>query len=191
MSGESDERLSALLDGALAEHEEHALRAELARSPALRERLAALAAVDAELRELPVRPLPPGLHARLRARIDAADAAARRAGPRDLRAPAGGPTRRRARWIAGFAAAAAAALAWYALPRGTAAPATSPLTSRETVAGAAPAEVASSSAPDPTAQQMTQDLEALAYGTADEDQPVIDVLDELVALDELGGGGRG
>lgn len=175
MSTGRDAELSALLDGALAPEQERALRAELARSAALRERLAALAAVDAELRELSARPLPPGLHTRLRARLEA-----------ERGATAGRRMRRRATWLAGFAAAAAAAaLAWYVLPGGLAAP---PLASRGE--GGAPGP-STPGAPEAAEEQMTQALEALAYGVPAEDRAVIGVLDELVALDELEGGGRG
>ena len=66
---ELEERLSALLDGALSAQEEAGLRAELERSPALRERLAALAAVDEALRALPDPEAGSALKERVRARI--------------------------------------------------------------------------------------------------------------------------
>jgi negative regulator of sigma E activity len=109
MTNERDAELSALLDDALAPLEESALRAELARDPALAARLAQLAQVDAALRALPARPAPADLRARLQARLDAEVSA-----PPALAAIRGGmrarPSRRRA-WLAGFSAAAAAAAA--------------------------------------------------------------------------------
>jgi anti-sigma factor RsiW len=99
MNPELDEKLSALLDGELAPEEAAALRAELARSPELAARFAALAAVDEGLRGLPARGVPTGLRTRV---------------AETLRAP----QRRVRRWLAGAAlAAAAAALALLVLPR--------------------------------------------------------------------------
>jgi anti-sigma factor RsiW len=101
---ERDANLSALLDGDLAPEEAAALRAEIARSPELAERLAALAAVDASLRALPRPPVPARLLERVRTQV---------AAPRPVR-----------RWLAGVGlAAAAAALALLALPRGERPPA--------------------------------------------------------------------
>jgi anti-sigma factor RsiW len=71
MTPELEERLSALLDGELSAQEAEALREEIARRPELARRLAELAAVDAELRALPERPVPVDLRARLGARVDA------------------------------------------------------------------------------------------------------------------------
>ena len=71
MTMERDERLSALLDGALAPAEEAALRAELARDPALAAQYEELARVDAALRALPARPVPADLRARLQTKIAA------------------------------------------------------------------------------------------------------------------------
>jgi anti-sigma factor RsiW len=97
MNPELDAKLSALLDGNLAPEQAAALRAELARSPELAARLAALAAVDESLRELPSRPVPARLRERVRSEV---------AAPRRVR-----------RWLATAAlAAAAAALALLALP---------------------------------------------------------------------------
>jgi hypothetical protein len=101
MSAERDERLSALLDGALTPAEAAALRAEVAGSPALAERLAALAAVDEGLRALPGRPVPSDLRARVERALGAS-------APR--RAP---PSRRR--WLGASALAGAAAAAVLAL----------------------------------------------------------------------------
>ncbi|MBM4384403.1 MAG: hypothetical protein FJ091_13685 [Deltaproteobacteria bacterium] len=110
MTTARDEQLCALLDGALSAAEERALRDEIARDPALAARLEELARVDAALRAIPARPVPADLRARLQAKLDA-DAHARP----QLSALRGGAPRRprislRA-WGAGFAAAAAAALA--------------------------------------------------------------------------------
>jgi anti-sigma factor RsiW len=110
MTTARDEQLSALLDGALSPAEERALRDEIARDPALAARLDELARVDAALRAIPARPVPADLRARLQARLDA-EASARP----QLAAIRGGAPRRprisRRAWGAGFAAAAAAALA--------------------------------------------------------------------------------
>jgi negative regulator of sigma E activity len=110
MTTARDEQLSALLDGALSPAEERALRDEIARDPALAARLDELARVDAALRAIPARPVPADLRARLQARLDA-EASAR---PQLAAIRGGAPGRprisRRA-WGAGFAAAAAAALA--------------------------------------------------------------------------------
>jgi negative regulator of sigma E activity len=109
MTSERDAELSALLDGALAPPEERALRAELARDPALAARLAQLARVDAALRALPARPVPADLRARLQAKL-VAEASVRPAlGAARSGAPVR-PSRRRA-WLAGFSAAVAAAAA--------------------------------------------------------------------------------
>jgi negative regulator of sigma E activity len=107
MTRDRDAELSALLDGALSAAEEMALRAEIARDPALAARLEALARVDAALRALPARPVPLDLRARLQAKL-AAEAA-----PTAPPIRAGAPARasRRRAWRAGFAAAAAAAAA--------------------------------------------------------------------------------
>jgi anti-sigma factor RsiW len=100
MNPELDAKLSALLDGDLAPEEEAALRAEIARSSALAERLAALTEVDESLRALPSRPAPAHLRERVRADVHAR------------------PARRVRRWLAGAAlAAAAAAFALLVLPR--------------------------------------------------------------------------
>jgi anti-sigma factor RsiW len=107
MSPELDAKLSALLDDELPAEEAAALRAEIARRPELAARLAELAAVDAELRALPERPLPADLRARLGARIHAERTTSARSAP---------PPRRR-RWIPAAALAAAAALALVVLPR--------------------------------------------------------------------------
>lgn len=109
MTAQRDAQLSALLDGALSASEEVALRAELARDPALASRLAELARVDAALRALPERPVPANLRARLQAKLDVearAEAEPARARPA-LAVLRGGAARRR--WVASFAAAAAAA----------------------------------------------------------------------------------
>ncbi len=104
MSDGSDERLSAFLDGALDDAEMDEVRAALASDPALAERLAELASVDDALSSLPAPDVPPDLHARLRARIDAEPGASPE--PLVRRAPP-----RRARWTSSFVAAAAAAVA--------------------------------------------------------------------------------
>lgn len=114
MSTEHDERLSAFLDGALPEAEADALRAELEASPALRERLAELAAVDEALRALPGPEASPALRERLRARLDEETPAASRGGP----AHAGAPPRRPSRLPWAAAAAVAAAVIGLALLSG-------------------------------------------------------------------------
>ena len=108
MTQERDAELSALLDGALSAHEAAALRAEIARDPALAARLAELARVDEELRALPARPVPLDLRARLQVKLDADVAARPQLGV--VRGGAFARIRRRRAWAAGFAAAAAAAL---------------------------------------------------------------------------------
>ncbi len=108
MTQERDAELSALLDGALSAHEVAALRAEIARDPALAARLAELARVDEELRALPARPVPLDLRARLQVKLDADVAARPQLGV--VRGGAFARIRRRRAWAAGFAAAAAAAL---------------------------------------------------------------------------------
>ena len=108
MTQERDAELSALLDGVLDPRDETALRAEIARDPALAARLAELARVDEQLRALPVRPVPLDLRARLQATLDADAAARPQLGV--LRGGAFARIRRRRAWAAGFAAAAAAAL---------------------------------------------------------------------------------
>jgi anti-sigma factor RsiW len=106
MNPELDEKLSALLDGELAPEEAAALRAELARSPELAVRLEALAAVDAGLRALPDRSVPPGVRARVAEEL--------RTPPANARTPsAARRVRRVRRWLA--AAALAAAAAWLTL----------------------------------------------------------------------------
>ena len=110
MTTTRDAQLSALLDGALSSSEERALREEIARDPALAARLDELARVDAALRAIPARPVPADLRARLQAKLDAA-ASAR---PQLSAIRGGAPRRPRVSlraWGAGFAAAAAAALA--------------------------------------------------------------------------------
>ena len=108
MTDARDGELSALLDGALSAQEQMALRAELARDPALAARLAELARVDEELRALPERPVPRDLRARLQAKLDADVATQPQRST--LRGVAFARVRRRRAWAAGFAAAAAAAL---------------------------------------------------------------------------------
>ena len=87
MNPELEARLSALLDGELDPDEAAALRAELAREPALAARLAELGAVDEALRALPSRTPPAELRARLaeRIRAEARAFAARAPGRRTLR----------------------------------------------------------------------------------------------------------
>ena len=111
MNPELDEKLSALLDGELTPAEAEALRAELARSPELAARLAALAAVDDGLRALPGSRVPSDLRARVERQLRTETrlhAGARRA-----------PLRARRHWlVAAFVAAAAAAvLALLLLPQ--------------------------------------------------------------------------
>jgi negative regulator of sigma E activity len=113
MTSERDERLSALLDGALSVAEEAALREELACDPVLAARLQQIALVNDALRALPARPVPSDLRARLQAKLaeeaPGAEPARSRLGAARARAPARA-SRRRA-WVAGFSAAAAAAAA--------------------------------------------------------------------------------
>ena len=100
MNLELEEKLSALLDGALTPIEEVELRAELERSPELRQRLAQLAAVDGALRTLPGPEATPLLKARLRERLAEA--------PKLSRPPrlGGGRSQRGLRWAAAAAIAA-------------------------------------------------------------------------------------
>jgi anti-sigma factor RsiW len=158
MNPELDEKLSALLDGALAPADAEALRAELGRSPELAERLAALRAVDEELRALPSRPVPAALRARVTAQV--------RARPSAGRAPRSGAIGAR-RWLAAAAlAAAAATLALLVLPR---------VPREETqVVGTEPAP-SPAPAPPPAPEELAEA----------EDLPVIRVLDVLAELDEL------
>jgi anti-sigma factor RsiW len=108
MTPELDEKLSALLDDELSAEETQSLREEIARRPELAERLAELAAVDAELRSLPERPVPVDLRARLGERIHADR----------MTPPRSAPPRRRRRWLeAAVVAAAAAVFAFVVLPR--------------------------------------------------------------------------
>jgi anti-sigma factor RsiW len=167
MNPEVDARLSALLDGELSSEQESALRAELARSPELATRLAALAAVDDGLRGLPGSPVPPDLRARLARRLRE-DAPARRA-----------PLRARRRWLGAAAAAAAvaAAFAWVVLPR----------LARDDTQLARTAELPVPEAPAPPAPAPAPALEeelVEEYALAG-DLPVIEVLDVLAELDEL------
>jgi hypothetical protein len=112
MSREDEDRLryeddlSAFLDGELDPEREAAVRAALARSPALAARLAELRAVDEGLRGTDAPPVPSDLRARLQARIEA--------GVRDV-PPAGRAPRRRRRWLSAPALAAAAVAAVLAL----------------------------------------------------------------------------
>lgn len=180
MTPELDAKLSALLDEELPDEEAASLCEEIARRPELAERLAELAAVDAELRALPERPLPVHLRSRLGARIHAERTASGRSAP---------PPRRR-RWLPAAAlAAAAAAVALVVLPRLRTDPGT---------------EVAVQQ-PEPTPGVVAQrepeaDLERLAADLlepspappdelGDEDLAVIAVLDVLAELDELEGAG--
>jgi anti-sigma factor RsiW len=171
MSAELDARLCALLDGELAPAEAAQLRAEIAQRPELAARLAALAAVDDELRALPEPPVPGELRARLAQRIRAEGV--RRMMPR---------TRRR--WLAAAAlAAAAAALAWVALP----------LLQRDDslvarMEPAPPMEIARPAEPEVDALEQLPGPEQLAEA---DDLPVIQVLDVLAELDELEGVGSG
>jgi len=157
MNPELDARLSALLDGELSPAETEALRAEIARSPELAARLAALAAVDDGLRTLPGARVPSDLRARVERRIRQ-DEHARRA-PRSGAVP--GAPRRRWLAVAAFAAAAAALLALVVLPQ-----------LRRDEAQAARTE--------PDHEEFAAEDVALA-----DDLPVIEVLDVLAELDEL------
>jgi anti-sigma factor RsiW len=192
MNPELDERLSALLDGELPPAEAAALRAEIARSPELAARLAALAAVDDGVRALPSRPVPVDLRARLAARLEAASA-------RTPDAARHTPRRAVRRWLAAAAlAAAAAALALLALPRAQREEAriaeTPPVPAPpEAVAPSIPvAPPAPAPAPAPAprieiAQEPPPAPEPLAAEelAEAEDLPVIQVLDVLAELDEL------
>ena len=166
MNPELDARLSALLDGELSPAETEALRAEIARSPELAARLAALAAVDDGLRTLPGARVPSDLRARVERRIrqDEHERRAPRSGAVPG-APRSGATPRapRRRWLAAAACAAAAAalLALVVLPQ---------LRRDE-------AQVART---EPDHEEFAAEDVALA-----DDLPVIEVLDVLAELDEL------
>jgi negative regulator of sigma E activity len=157
MTSERDAKLSALLDGALAPGEESALRAELARDPALAARLAQLARVDAALRALPVRQVPADLRARLHAKL-AAEASA---GPALSAVRAGAPARptRRRAWLAGLSAAAAAAAAALVVV------VIGPGRERDGVVSPA-SELAASRMPDAPAREVTSDSTADALAQA-------------------------
>ena len=101
MNLELEEKLSALLDGELTPIEEVELRAELERSPELRQRLAQLEAVDGALRALPGPEATALLKAQLRERLAEAPKASR-----PPRMPAG-RSRRGMGWAASAAVAAA------------------------------------------------------------------------------------
>ncbi len=98
------EELSAFLDGELAGEARARLEAELVRSPELRERLAALRAVDEALRALPLPDVPASLRARLLERVTAEDTGS-------------GRRPRRLLWLGASAAAAAALAAWLVTTR--------------------------------------------------------------------------
>jgi outer membrane biosynthesis protein TonB len=203
MSRDLDEKLSALLDGELPPEEAAALRAEIARSPELAARLAALAAVDEGLRGLPGRAVPADLRARLAARL-AAEAGSARMPVGARRAPG----RAGRRWLAGAAlAAAAAALALLAWPRGPReaarvaqsepAPVVPPPSLEPALqAPAPPAPPSPKPAPAPKPVAVAQQPpappppspapEPLSFEPdEEEDLPVIAVLDVLAELDEL------
>ncbi len=190
MNPELEAQLSALLDGELSPEEAAALRTEIARSPELAERFAALAEVDHELRALPARAVPSALRARVARRV-----ASERMPPRRAR-----------RWLGAAAlAAAAAVLALLALPRmrsdQTQVAGTEPLPSPQAplatlppVAPVAPPTPEPAPAPAPRVQIAEQapppaleDAEPVALEelAEAEDLPVIEVLDVLAELDEL------
>jgi anti-sigma factor RsiW len=176
MNPELEEKLSALLDGELSPAETEALRAELARSPELTARLAALAAVDDGLRVLPSPRVPGDLRARVERRIHE-DVAVRRRAPRSGATP--GLHRR---WLAAaaFAAAAAALLALVVLPQ---------LRREETrVARTEPEPTLppqlAEQPPAPVPERALEEPAAEDVALAD-DLPVIEVLDVLAELDEL------
>ena len=172
MNRDLDEKLSALLDAELPPAEAAALRAELERSPELAARLEAFASVDAELRALPSRGVPPGLRARLARELRSAPAGARRA-------PAAAPRRGARRWLAaGAIAATAAAVALLALPRAQHSPAT---LARTATVPAPAVETVEPQALAPTHEEVGEP----------QDLPVIQVLDVLTQLDELESGGSG
>ena len=210
MNPEVDGKLSALLDGELAAGEAEALRAEIARSPELAARLAALAAVDDGLRALPG----PGVPADLRARVERQLRAERSAHPREpatarrappRAAPRSGAipdirrstaVRGRRRWVvAVVAVAAAAALVLLVLPRlgreeaqvAQREPEALPLVEPAPPAQEPPeppraalAEQPPEPAPAPAPTAPAAEEVALAR-----DLPVIEVLDVLAELDEL------
>jgi len=168
---ELDPTLSAYLDGALPEEQQADLRARLAASPALRARLAELAAVDEALRALPGPVAGEALKQRLRARIaEGAPATSPRARrPGRAAAP---PSRRHGalRWAARASFAASALfVAWVAVGP-------SPLSSPQGPADRvpAPSDAVSSAIPDDfLVSESHADLE------------VIGVLDLLAGLDGL------
>ncbi len=197
MNPELEAKLSALLDGELSPAEAAALRAEIARSPKLAERLAALAAVDDGLRTLPHRTVSSDLRARIERQIRA------EAPPR---VHAGAATGSRRRWLTAAAlAAAAAVLALLALPRihsdetqvASTEPAPAPQTPAAPLPPVAPvAPPAPELAPAPAPQvQIAEQAPPPAFEDAEpvaaeelaeaEDLPVIEVLDVLAELDEL------
>ncbi len=168
MNPELEAQLSALLDGELSPEEAVALRAEIARSPELAARLAALAAVDDGLRTLPHRAVPSDLRARVAQRI-----ASERMPPRRAR-----------RWLAAAArAAAAAVVALLALPRTRSDETQVARTAPEPTPAPAPRVEIAEQAPPP-ALEDAQPLAAEELAEA-EDLPVIEVLDVLAELDEL------
>lgn len=120
MNPELDERLSALLDGALSSEDEAALRIELERSPALRQRLSDLAAVDDALRALPRPQASDALKERVRARI-ASEAESVAHQNRGVPPAIRGPARRRPLQYGAVAAIAAglSALVFFANPEET------------------------------------------------------------------------
>ena len=210
MNPEIDEKLSALLDGELSPAEAEALRAEVARSPELAARLAALAAVDDGLRALPGPRVPAELRARVerQLRVERSahprePAAARRAPPRA--APRGGAipdilrstaVRGRRRWVvAAVAVAAAAALVLLALPPLGREEAPVAKREREALPLVEPAPPAQEPPEAPRAALAEQPPEpapapaptapAAEEVTLARDLPVIEVLDVLAELDEL------
>ncbi len=163
MNPDLEEKLSALIDGELAPIEEVELRAELERSPELRQRLSELEAVGQALRALPAQEASPELHGRLRQRLEAEPDAASARHPLVSAPP---PRRRRAlQWAA--AGAAAAAISAFVLLNG-------------------PTPTAED---DPEFEELFAALleeeldEAVPAAATDEDLEVIELLDLLAALE--------
>ena len=184
MNPELDGKLSAFLDGALTPAELVELRAELERSPELRQRLAQLEAVDDELRALPSPEASADLKERLRGRLAEEPASEPRSAGRQP--PVSTPRPRRGlRWVAAATVAAAVfAFVLFSFPTPTVDDeprVPEPVARNDDAAGDEALEEFLRG--DTLAEELGADAIAAA---SDEDVDVIDVLDLLAAMDELG-----
>jgi|GEM_PF-6678895 len=180
-----EEALSAFLDGELGAREREQVCSALETTPQLAARLAELRAVDHALRQLPARPLPTDLRARLERLLEADRAASAEGRPRRGPAPLRPRTPRRARlWPAAALAAAAATLAVLLLPRLLPPPPRAVPVARtgpEAAGTGADLRMAKRDGPDELAD-VGEDLPVIA---------VLDVLEDLGDLDTMGTTGSG